>query len=384
MSTNTATVVSDRRCLLASMLVGVGLGCGGLASSSQVNDDRDVRSPPMDGSLASDGGGDAANCENDERCGMPSVDAEAGSATCGPSKTPCLGSCEAGVCFSILAADQNAAFAIAVDDHSVYWTNRGAPGSNSGSVMSVPTSGGTPQTLVAAQESPYDIVVFEGFAYWSDEASSGSVQRISVSGGSANSVAGNQQRPGSLSVSGDHVYWINVEGGDLLSAPLSGGSPATLASGLTGGGLAVDSTYIYSSATGLIMGQGYVVEMALAGGSVATLAASQTDPRGIVEDSINVYWVDGLGGSVMACPITGCGGAALTLAAGQGYPENLTVDAAYVYWANTSTGSVAKVPIGGGSVTTLSTGQSGVWDVAVDDVSVYWTTMSAVMKRTPK
>jgi len=125
-----------------------------------------------------------------------------------------------------------------------------------------------------------------------------------------------------------------------------------------------------------------VVTVPLDGGAPTTLATGQSVTE-VAADAENVYWLAAAGAAygVFSKPLVG--GPTSTLATGQYRLGDLLVDETNVYWVDSDT--ILRVPVGGGSPVTLATGQLVLGGFAVDSTSLYWLSgMQQLIQMTPK
>ena len=165
-----------------------------------------------------------------------------------------------------------------------------------------------------------------------------------------------------------NVVWVGIAGGVLYyavfgvgiaSVPVSGGATPTMVSAATttGGelgsyvtnGVAFDSAYVYWSESGAYS-MNAIKRAPLAGGSTQTVATSDGFTAGLAVDSGSVYWVDQVGGQILAAPVDG--GAVITIATGLTMPAGIAVQGGTIYATDTDS-DLVSVPVGGGTVTTL-------------------------------
>ncbi len=274
---------------------------------------------------------------------------------------------------------------LAVHAGTVYWADVGTPAMHytNGSVFTIPTSGGTLVTLASGQGQPSNVAVSAAAVFWmtsglcttgdSGVSCASYVMSVPLGGGTPTTIASGQNFVG-LALDTTSVYWaIGGSNGAIMTAPLAGGTENVVVSGVNYAGvIAVDSANVYwSSGTG---SSGAVVTAPLTGGAATTLASGQ-EIGTLTVDSASVYLTNSAGsgmGGVNKVPLGG--GALTTIASGQTYADFIAVDSAAAYWTNwENPGTVMTVPIGGGTITTLASGQSTPAFIAVDQNSVYWT-----------
>jgi hypothetical protein len=265
---------------------------------------------------------------------------------------------------TILAKGQVPTDCIAVNLTNVYWTD-----AYRGSVLTVPTGGGTISTLASVPNATC-LAIDPAHIY---VTSSSDVVSLPLSGGAPTTIASGQTAPWGVVADATRVYWVNyTDPGTVMSAPLSpgeGGGPVTIASGQKyPRSIAVDGTHVYWSNASPT---GSIVRAPLMGGAKTTIATGQGTPDKIALDSTNVYWTTLTDGTVMTIPLAG--GTPTTLASGQTNPWGIALNGGYVYWT-TYGGDVAKVPVSGGSMPSiLASGQDMPEGIAVDTTSVYFT-----------
>jgi hypothetical protein len=270
---------------------------------------------------------------------------------------------------------------IAVDATSVYWTGD--------AVRRVPIGGGTVTTLASGGQ-PAGIAVDGTSVYWTDQAD-GTIRSAPLHGGNNTLLAAGQKTPMGIAVDGSNVYWTNLElppgadTGTVMKVALRGGAAVPLVSGPSGAdAIALDAANVYYVSAGSLM------SIPLLGGTPTTLAANVTDlsfGTEIAVDGSSVYFARG--NALMKISIVG--GTETMLASGLN-PLAVAVDSTSAYWTNLGiydadggyvAGSIMKVPLDGGPPIRLAEAYLPT-DVVVDVSSVYWVSWSRLLKLTPK
>ena len=295
-----------------------------------------------------------------------------------------------------LAATSGAPMDVLFDGANVLWTEvTGAGHGESGSIRSVPLSGGVVSTLHQGGDAPRRLARdLSGRVVWTEGGPIGAVEgfariaRIGLTGSEETVATG---------VTGDTVRLIVgptslliADGWRIKSVPLAGGMPHTLVVGNGGtiGGVATDGSSVYwdDSTSG-------VTKAPLAGGPVTVLVGSATARPGIagplhLAPTGDLYWsvTDAFSdpayplASVFRTPSGVATDAATVVASVSGFSD-IAVDGTGVYIAEISAGQskIEKVPLNGGSSSTVVTEyepvgyvQVGIHQLTLDGASLYW------------
>jgi hypothetical protein len=236
-----------------------------------------------------------------------------------------------------------------------------------------PAAGGTPVTLVAAGSGEvFGSLAVDGTnVYWAEPSNPGAVLSVPVGGGAPKTLASQQPQPNSISIAGNSVYWTLFRY-SVVSVPVGGGVPVTVGIGVMPNSVAADSNNVYFTDDG----NGTVVQAPLAdAGTQFMLVNMQPSPRNIAVDSTSVYWTSGTTqssstGSFVKTPIDG--GAISTLVSGPCAPSYVVVRGSAAYYLACE--KVMSVPLSGGTPMSIaSTANANAVGIAADDTNVYWT-----------
>ena len=139
-------------------------------------------------------------------------------------------------------ADLDVGSVLAADATSFYFPARTPQSGFAQSIFSIPRAGGATVKLVDTQQDVKGIAVAAGRVYWTgstanDGGGIGSVTAVPTEGGTPVVIASGQTVTGGLAVDANRVYWTvdtnpsnaAMPTGGVLSAPLAGGTPTSLA-----------------------------------------------------------------------------------------------------------------------------------------------------------
>jgi hypothetical protein len=302
---------------------------------------------------------------------------------------------------AIVARNADVSTNLAFDSTNVYW------GSDD-TIMTVPKCGGTPRMVSTGTGTVGGVAVEGSNVYWTTLANNPANTLVSAPllGGAPTTLAVFEggSRPGPLFVESGNAYVINGGTGAFTSVPLAGGTPRTLLSkpGPVSG-MAANATGLYWTDSQSIF------EVSLAGGTPTTLVMTPGIPcenddeqfvqAGPTVDATSLYYRTALNPSPPRClaPFQGAlmkqrldGGAPIRLASTPVlYGSPLAVGVTHVYWveATETYGAYAimAVEVEGGSPVTVASVAVEPNTLAVDGENLYWPgSDGTLMRHTPE
>jgi hypothetical protein len=225
--------------------------------------------------------------------------------------------------------------ALALTADRVVWSD-----TVTGSVRTVPRTGGAAVTLASGLggTEPYVIAAAGNEVYW-PHVNKG-IQRVSIGGGPVETIVSMSHDAGGLAVANGFVYWTDMADGTVMQVPVSGGTPVTLASGLSGlGWVAADAVYVYWinwTTPGASDSSSEIDRVSVAGGPIEQLATFPYRVYDLFLDGNDLYTAGSsfalADGAVWRLPLNPAA-PPIALATGLHLPGNVSADAANLYWA---------------------------------------------------
>lgn len=288
---------------------------------------------------------------------------------------------------------------IVANGQAIYWLEFGSPGMSMSAIRSIPGSGGTATTLLSGFDAGAGTFALDSSSvYYTTSAGANAVDLVSrpLAGGAPTTLASSIPPPTKLIVAGGNVVWI--DGGEVRSVPVGGGSPMTLAvvSATSVGPFDVvfdGVNVVWTEATNFAPQIGSVRAVLPTGGAVTTLYQSSDLPNELaVDTSSRVNWIDSepriarldAGNSLQTVAwgidpnsntenfvVTGetliipdgnrlkgiplAGGPPSILVVDPNYAiGSLATDGTSLVWNGLGTGTLGKAPIAGGAATELT------------------------------
>ncbi|MDB4933396.1 MAG: putative serine/threonine-protein kinase pknH [Labilithrix sp.] len=215
---------------------------------------------------------------------------------------------------------------IAADETTVYFAE-----SATGTIHSVPLSGGVVQHLSPGGSAPLSIALVGNQLFWTD-ANPYSVNRISTLGGAVlTAPASVAKAPITLTASPDGVVVLTQNGnakGDVQQYTRDLAPGPVVADVGVPFGAAIVGTDVYWSESGAMT----IAAGKLGDNSRIALTANESDGESIAADALGIYWARPQTKEMRAKI---AGGGFVTIAADEDDAASVCLDATHVYWVNT-------------------------------------------------
>jgi hypothetical protein len=187
--------------------------------------------------------------------------------------------------------------------------------------------------------------------YWAN-ARSNTIGRATVAGGSVNQsfLSTGTDSGGGVAVDGTYVYWSQWSGA-IGRAKLDGSAPdPNFITGLshTPSALAVDAGHIYwAQPNDAAIGRANLDGSSVDEGLIATDPSGS--PDGVAVDAQFVYWADANTAAIGRANLDGTG-VDSGFISGLGTPRSVTTDGTWLYWGDIGEGAVGRALVGGTGV----------------------------------
>ncbi len=280
---------------------------------------------------------------------------------CGTCGHDCLGgTCAASMCTAwTLATTTNYASRIAVNETHVYFTDKTG-------VYRVPLGGGVPQFLVAStQATALDLDTANVYWVTLKATLNNGVYRAPLAGGVAYALQEGLDTPHDVALDNGFAYWCH-EGGIRRRAKGSTGVTNVL-TGIEVDSIALDADNVYFAVDDAL---GKVAWVPKAGGSVTDLNTNQNRPTDIAVDDEWVYFPVFASGIVKKVRKSGTG--TTVLASGYANPSRLDIDDTHVFFTDSNGGLVVQIPKNYGTAVVRHSATSFPQDIKVSGGVVYW------------
>jgi hypothetical protein len=246
----------------------------------------------------------------------------------------------------------------------------------SGTVNSVPKSGGPVTVLAQGEDAPGRLIADGSWIYWTEGASLGlsegfgRIGRAPAAGGAAETVvSGVAADSPPISVTDDYV--LIADKARIKRVPRAGGTVETVAKTLyRTSDLVADQSYVYWLED---VPFSTIKRAPVGGGAVTQLASSllYNGPGGIIRlQGGALYWT---AGPFTILSVSASGGPLRVVASGLPYMSDMITDATHVYWSENDSGIFRRMPIAGGAPIPFGGGLGASYNIlAVDETDLYW------------
>lgn len=174
---------------------------------------------------------------------------------------------------------------IAVSPTALFWTT-----GFDETVESVPLTGGVKTTLSSAQGYTNAVAFDGGAVVWTVADNPGGVWKHTLGSGAVPQQLSSAGQSTELAVSGGVAYFAGA--GEIQKVPVSGGTPAPLASASSVWDVATDGAHVYWVVDSSTPAAGAIRRVPVGGGAVFAISSYLKSPTRIAVDQTHVYWTD--------------------------------------------------------------------------------------------
>ena len=235
-----------------------------------------------------------------------------------------------------------------------------------------------PKAIISGQSQPYGMDTDATHVYWVNRGSPRRVMRALKDGTGVQVVVDNAPSvPVHVQVDATHAYYSTYTGGGIYRVLKGGGTPQTLATGLSNPwALLLVGSDIYFT-TFEFAATGTISKLPKAGGTASPVISSLPDRLGglVLEDGF--YWLTHANKGIKKIPVGGTAASIQNVFIDSGYDAFLDSDGTSVYWASGSPGNVRRYRKDGTQTTPFdyvsNQGSTSTYGIATDGTYVFWT-----------
>ena len=321
-------------------------------------------------------------------CSNACVDVMSSPAHCGTCTNTCPDGCSAGRCFKTLVKPTGLSTiaSIAVNDHDLYYLDR-----QDGNVSRMPRGGGTATIIATGQYYGGELALDADTLFWLDEGNvsdTGGVIRMPLSGGPYTEFVTGEPNPLVIALDANNVYWTDYTPHFVKKVPKKGGNGDVVvivseddADGANS--LALDDTNLYWTS---LVGGGSIFKAPLSGGSPVSIASNilgVDQEFHLATTHGSIYFLN------TALPPqhlfkVGPNGGTVTTVADTESASALTADDGAIYVNGMPKGFISRIDLNTGVATPLAEEQRDAIKMVIQGNDLFWLNLDRQIKSTAK
>jgi hypothetical protein len=308
------------------------------------------------------------------------------SQNCGSCGHDCLaGACAGGLCQPFTIGSSVTAYDMVVSGSNLYWVDQ----STTVWTCTIAGSACNARIFASAQNTPERITLGgagNGTVFWSNfgsgSAANGSIVSLPLLGGTPSTIASGQWTPQGIAADDTYVFWADTATSQLVRSTLSGSSSTTLSTGANTlpTPVAVGGGKVYWG-DDVASGMGAIDSSPESSLTIDPVQSGQATPWAFARDATYLYWVDYVNpGAVWQFTLNG--GAKQQLASNEDMPIRIVSDAASAFWIDEGSagdGKLVEWNVSANTSTDRATGLNQPSALAMDSSAVYFATLDGVL-----